>query len=145
MSNGIAERQNEESNITRLAAQRQLYRDVDNIELFNVVLTVVIPIFLTILQDIMGKGKTLSCIIALVMLVVQIILENYQKEKKKLAATIQQEFDILVFSMNWDDKLFGSRRDLSFKIATYSKKIITNTEEKESLKNWYRPEVDKLI
>ena len=144
MSNGIAERQNEESNITRLAAQRQLYRDVDIIELLNVVLTVVIPIILTTLQDIMGWGKTLACIIALVMLVLQFVLENYQKEKKKLAATIQQEFDISVYSIEWDDKLFGLRKDHSSKIATYSKKIITNQKEKESLKNWYRPEVDKL-
>jgi len=144
MSNGISSRQNEESNIARLAAQRQLYRDVNCIELFTVVLTVVVPIVFTLFQDITGKGKTIACIISLTMIGFSIFLDNLQKEKKILAATIQQEFDINVFSMEWDRKLFGIRKNLNSEIAAASKKILSKDEERNSLKNWYRKEVDAL-
>ena len=109
MSNGISARQNEESNIARLAAQRQLYRDVNRIEILNVVLTVAIPIGLSFVQDIVGWAKTATCIVSLVMLGLSFVIDTWQKEKKKLAATIQQEFDINVFNMEWDRKLYGAR------------------------------------
>ncbi len=89
MDNGISTRQNEDLNIARLAAQRQLYREVNGIEIISVVLTVIIPLVLTILKDITSKGKVIECIISLIMLGFSIYLDNMQKEKKKLAATIQ--------------------------------------------------------
>lgn len=144
MSNGIATRQNEESNIARLAAQRQLYREVNCIETISVVLTVVIPIILTFLQDIAGKGKTTACIISLIMIGLSFFFENMQKERRVLAATIQQEFDINVYAMEWDNKLFGIRRNLNSEIAAASKKILSDYKERESLRNWYRKEVDTL-
>lgn len=144
MSNGIAKRQNEESNIARLAAQRQLYRDVNGIEIVNVVLTVLIPIGFVIIQDLTGRGKTLACILSLVMLGFSFVLDNMQKERKKLAATIQQEFDIHVFSMKWDRKLFGRRENLSSEIASASKRILANDDKRNALYDWYRKEADDL-
>lgn len=143
MSNGILARQNDESSITILAAQRQLYRDVDRIENFNLFF-IVLPIFFSLIQDIAGWAKTASCIIALVILVFSFILDNWQKDKKILAATIQQEFDVYVFCMDWDCKLFGIRKKLNAEIAKASKNIMDNEVEKESLKNWYRIETDAM-
>lgn len=144
MSNGISTRQNEETNITKLAAQRQLYRDVCHIEILSLLLTVVVPMVFIVFHDITGKGKTEACILSLVMLVLSFFLDNMQKEKKKLAATIQQEFDIAVYSMDWDEKLFGTRKNFNSEIAKASTKILSNDKERESLKNWYRIEVDEL-
>lgn len=144
MSNGIAARQNEQSNIIKLAAQRQLYRDVNGIEIINVILTVIVPIGFSFLQDVIGFGKTIAGIVALIMLGLSFVFINWQKKKKILAATIQQEFDINVYSMVWDRRLFGKRKNLNGEIAAASKKIMLNEREKETLKNWYRPEVDAL-
>lgn len=144
MSNGIATRQNKEANIARLAAQRQLYRDVNSIEIANVILTVLIPAGFAILQDLTGKGKIVACILSFIMLVSSFMLDNWQKEKKKLAASIQQEFDICVYTMKWDSKLFGKRKNLDVEIAKASKKILGNEKERNLLENWYRKEVDAL-
>ena len=46
--------------------------------------------------------------------------------------------------MNWDEKLFGQRKNLSFEIASASKKILENKKKKKKLENWYREEVDEL-
>ncbi len=46
--------------------------------------------------------------------------------------------------MEWDTKLFGARRNLNSEIAAASKKILSDEQERESLKNWYRKEVDTL-
>ena len=46
--------------------------------------------------------------------------ENMQKERRVLAATIQQEFDINVYAMEWDNNLFGIRRNLNSEIAAAS-------------------------
>lgn len=121
MSNGISTRQNEESNIARLAAQRQLYRDVNRMEILNVVLTVAIPIGLSFVQDIVGWAKTAACIVSLVMLGLSFVIDSWQKEKKRLAATIQQEFDLDVFNMEWDRKLYGAQTNLNTAIAAASK------------------------
>lgn len=144
MSNGISTRQNEESNIARLAAQRQLYRDVNRMEILNVVLTVAIPIGLSFVQDIVGWAKTAACIVSLVMLGLSFVIDSWQKEKKRLAATIQQEFDLDVFNMEWDRKLYGAQKNLNTAIAAASKGILSDEDEKKSLKDWYRPEVDAL-
>lgn len=144
MSNGISNRQNEDSSIARLAAQRQLYREVNKAEIINVILTVVIPISLSIIREIAGWVKIVTCIVSLIMLGLSFVIDNWQKEKKELAATIQQEFDIYVYSMEWDRKLFGKRININAEIAEASKKIMGDDKEKESLKDWYRKEVDSM-
>ena len=134
MSNGISARQNEESNIARLAAQRQLYRDVSRIEILNVILTVVIPIGLSFVQDIADWAKMAACIVSLIMLVLSVVMDTWQKDKKILAATIQQEFDLNVFNMEWDRKLYGTHKYLNTEIATASKKILNDEDEKSPLR-----------
>lgn len=143
MSNGILARQNEESSITRLAAQRQLYREAYRIEKFNLFF-IVLPIFFSLIQDVVGWAKTASGLLALVVLFFLFLLDNWKKDKKILAATIQQEFDVYVFSMDWDCKLFGIRKNLNVEIAKASKNIMDNEIERELLKNWYRIETDAM-
>ena len=147
MSNGIAERQNSEKNITRLAAQRQLYRDVGIINGVNIILSVIIPIGLVVIQETAADwtwAKPMLCVFSIVMLVVAETLSRRERQKKELAASIQQEFDVDVYQMPWDERLFGSRRNLNYEIAEASKKILDNTREKKSLCNWYAVGIDKL-
>ena len=147
MSNGIAERQNKDSNIAKLAAQKQLYRDVGWINRINLMLAVIIPLVLAIVQEIMvcwTWAKWVSCIVSIIIVLLSIHLSSTGKKETKLAATIQQEFDIDVYQMPWDRKLFGERRDYAEEIAVYSKTILANKQEKDLLYNWYTREVDSL-
>jgi hypothetical protein len=147
MSNTITKRQNSNANIARLAAQRQLYRDEGNIETVNVVLSVIIPLGIAVIQEVMTAwtwAKTASCCLSIAMLAVSIVLSSAGKRRKKLAASIQQEFDIDVFQMPWDEKLFGLRKNLNDEIAGASKKILGSEHEKKMLYDWYTIAVESL-
>ncbi|WP_455580782.1 S-4TM family putative pore-forming effector, partial [Dysosmobacter sp.] len=63
--------------------------------------------------------------------------------KKELAASIQQKFDIYVYTMPWDNRIFGKNKNLNQKIAEYSKKLLSNAKEKQMLYNWYASPVDE--
>lgn len=152
MSNGILERQNEENNILKLAAQRQLYSDIYLIGVVNIILTIIVPLTLSFVYSfVVDKSSnlaivlnTVACCLSLLMVVIAPIIDLLKINKKVLAATIQQQFDVDVFMMNWDIKLFGKRKNLNSEIARSSKKIFENQEKKQLLKNWYVKEVDEL-
>lgn len=147
MSNTITKRQNSDTNIARLAAQRQLYRDEGNIEAVNAVLSVIMPLGFAVTQEIMTEwtwAQTASCCLSIAMLVVSLALSSAGKKRKELAASIQQEFDIDVYQMPWDDKLFGARKNLNDEIAGASKKILESDHEKELLYDWYTTAVELL-
>lgn len=174
MSNGIIERQNNKKNLMRLAAQRQLYSEVSNLELRNGLFTVIIPAYLAFILYIIKLAENfdiswldvifdkipfgfypdmsnittvvtaIACGIPIFALIFENEINNSKKEKKILAATIQQEFDIDVYSMKWDKKLFGKPKDLISEIADASQKIMNNEREKEQLCDWYPNMVDEL-
>ena len=146
-SSRIAQKQNTGRNIARLASQRQLYNDVGVLDRLNVFLSVIIPLGFAAIQEIAtewGWAKSVSGCLSIVMLVLSLTIASQGKAKKALAATIQQEFDVDVFQMDWNDKLFGKKRDLNSEIARYSRKILNNEKEKHKLYNWYPSEVDTL-
>ena len=135
MSNGIQERQNSDLNIARLAAQRQIYGSVEKIDTVNFVLTVAFPLLFAIIQEIASDwtwAKIASCCLSIAMLVLSKIISAYSKKCKGLAAQIQQEFDVDVYQMPWDDKLFGSRKNVNNEVAAYSKRIEANQGKRKN-------------
>lgn len=147
MSNGIATRQNEEKYINHLAAQRQLYNEVKWWDNVNMVLSVILPLTLAISQILFKKIdvlKSLSYLLSLVSMLIGLFLDNCVSKKKKLAADIQQHFDIYVYQMPWDKKLFGSEKNLMNTIAEKSKKLLKKDGNREKLLNWYTSVADGL-
>ncbi|OTO06815.1 hypothetical protein CUN36_01585 [Enterococcus faecium] len=69
---------------------------------------------------------------------------DLNKQERFLAASIQQEFDIYVFQMPWDEKLFGVKTDNNSDIVTYSQKLFKNPEEKPKLSDWYTSPGDEI-
>lgn len=146
MSNGIVMRQNENNSIAMLAAQRQLYRDAKKLNTLSVALSVWIPFALAvILLFIPGntEWKCASYILSIVSMVFYFIVDKYIEEKKQLAAFIQQKFDLYVYEMPWDKRIFGKDKNIDHEVATYSKIILNNPQEKKKLKDWYTPVVDE--
>lgn len=138
MSNGIATRQNEDNSIAMLAAQRQLYRDAKK---FNIVLVALSVIVLLIPEN--KEWKCISYILSIVSMIFSSVIDRYIEEKKQLAAFIQQKFDVYVYTMPWDKRIFGKDKNIDHEIVTYSKKILKNPQEKNKLKDWYTPGVDE--
>lgn len=146
MSNGIATRQNEDNLIAMLAAQRQLYRDAKKINTVSVAVSVWIPFALAVVLLIIpgnAEWKCASYILSIVSMVLGFGIDKYIEEKKQLAAFIQQKFDVYVYNMPWDKRIFGKDKNVNHEIVTYSKKILSNPQEKKRLENWYTPSVDE--
>lgn len=140
MSNGILTRQNENNSIAMLAAQRQLYRDAKQFEILSVALSVWIPFALAVILFFSNQDsiwRYISYIIAIVSMIFSFAVDKWIDEKKRLAAFIQQKFDVYVYSMPWNDRIFGKNRNVNQEIAINSQKILGNKKEKDALYNWY--------
>ena len=145
MSNGIAVRQNEEKAIAMLAAQRQLYNDAKKLGTISIVLSVWLPFAMALILLFLPEESTcknVSYILAIVSMLFSFVVDKHINDKKKLAAFIQQKFDLYVYNMPWDERIFGKQKNVNQDIVTYSKQIIENSDKKERLYNWYTPTVD---
>lgn len=144
MSNGIAVRQNEEKAIAMLAAQRQLYNDAKKLGTISIVLSVWLPFAMALILLFLPEEsicKNVSYILAIVSMLFSFVVDKHINDKKKLAAFIQQKFDVYVYNMPWDERIFGKQKNVNQDIVTYSKQIIENSDKKERLYNWYTPTV----
>ena len=133
MSNGIATRQNEDNSIAMLAAQRQLYRDAKKYNTVSVALSVWIPFALAVILLFISentKWRYASYILSIVSMAFSFVIDKYIEEKKQLAAFIQQKFDVYVYEMPWDKRIFGilikmiptvKRRNFAHVFMTYGK------------------------
>lgn len=145
MSNGIAVRQNEEKAIAMLAAQRQLYNDAKKFGAISVVLSVWLPFAMALILLFLPEEsiwKSVSYILAIVSMLFSFVVDKHIDDKKKLAASIQQKFDVYVYNMPWNERIFGKQKNVNQDIVAYSKQIIENADKKERLYNWYTPAVD---
>lgn len=145
MSNGIVARQNEEKAIEMLAAQRQLYNEAKKFDTISVLLSVWLPFVLAVSLLFFSEEsilKNMSYILAIASMFFSFVVDKYIENKKKLAAYIQQKFDVYVYNMPWNERIFGKDKNVSHQIVTNSKKIMKNVSEKENLRNWYTPAVD---
>lgn len=144
MNNGIVCRQNEEKSIKCLAAQRQIYNEVKKFDNVGIVFSVVLPLVLSVLQLLWKKNRYLNTaaqMLSIVSMFVGMAVNSFVTRQKKNAADIQQQFDVYVFQMPWDNKLFGKKRDLSYMIADKSKILLSKSGEESKLLNWYTPAV----
>ena len=145
MSNGILIRQNENNSIAMLAAQRQLYRDAKRFGTLSIALSVWVPFALAVILLFVSPNSVwqyISYAIAIGSMIVSFVIDKWIDEKKKLAAFIQQKFDVYVYSMPWNSRIFGQNRNVNHEIITNSEKILGNQKEKDSLYNWYSPAID---
>lgn len=140
MNNGIVERQNEEKYIYYLAAQRQLYNEAKRLDGIEILFSVVLPLFFAALQLIISDNTYLnatSYVLSIVSMGISLLFGSYIDRKKETAAEIQQHFDLYVYQMPWDNKLFGLQRNITHVVAEKAKLLLKNPKEHERLTNWY--------
>lgn len=145
MSNGINARQNEDNSISMLAAQRQLYRDAKCFDTLATAFSVWIPFSLAVIILIVPENvawQYASYFISIGSMVFSFVIDKWIDGKKKLAAFIQQKFDVYVYSMPWNDRIFGQNRNVNHEIVANSRKILSKQEKKDLLYNWYTPAID---
>lgn len=146
MSNGINQRQNEDKSLMMLAAQRQLYSEAKGCENVMVALSVFIPFVLSfVLLFVSGDSPVgiVTYVVSIISAIVSFFLEGIVRKRKGLAAAIQQKFDVYVYSMPWDSRLFGKEKALNNEIADYSNRIMNDHEKKTALYDWYTSVADE--
>ena len=140
MSNGIVERQNEEKYICYLAAQRRLYNEAKRLDGIEILFSVVLPLFFAALQLMISDNTYLnatSYVLSIISMGISLLFGFYIDRKKETAAEIQQHFDLYVYQMPWDNKLFGLQRNITHVVAEKAKLLLKNPKEHERLTNWY--------
>lgn len=140
MNNVIVKRQNEEKCICYLAAQRQLYNEAKRLDNIEILFSVFLPLFFAALQSIISGNTYLnatSYVLSIVSMVISLLFGSYIDRKKEIAAEIQQHFDLYVYQMPWDNKLFCLQRNVTHVVAEKAKLLLKNPKEHERLTNWY--------
>lgn len=103
-------------------------------------LLVILPFILAVLQTICKDVeiiKALSYVLCICGMVIAIFLDNGISKKKKIAAEIQQNFDLYVYQMPWDENLFGKQRSVIYIVAKKSKVLLEKRGERKKLQGWY--------
>ena len=141
----ITVKQNEEPQLQRLAAQRQLYSTAKHIfgwQLFLSGLLTVIFAFLVVLDS---SFKTLAVSWGVLITLADIfLLTPWQKSLKDSAAKIQEMFDCDVLELSWNDLKAGKRPDPEY-IKEQSEKYFKSPLKNSPLENWYdHSDIDTL-
>lgn len=145
----IYQRQNEQENIKKLKAQRQMYSEVKLWMITIAIIGVIIPIIVSFFtfafnSDFFSRllnfekkdlGYFSACIGIFSAIFVE-FLSNLLKTMKENAAKIQELFDISVFSLPWDNINVGNKPDSGL-IFKKSKKFIDKHPNYDGFKDWY--------
>ena len=106
----IIERQNEQSTLDKLSAQRKLYDMAKKLRTLRFVLCVVIIVCLSIARLILSECHEIESaliIVTTMALISEPILERYIDKYRTLAAQIQQRLDNELYGFEWDDCVCG--------------------------------------
>ncbi len=145
ISNGIQTRQNEEGNVAKLAAADRLYSEVKRMSFFKFLIAVIFPFALSWIQLFWDNSliTSVSCVLAVISMLLSYRLTPAIQRKVTLAADIKQDYDVSVYQMPWNPALFGTRKNLAREIAE-NNAAGRNRNENNKFRDWYRPETDSL-
>jgi hypothetical protein len=143
MLNDIPELQNTELQIKRLAAQRFIYSTAKRAQIAQLVLAIPFTIFFSILGLFIPTLAPWQAIYGVSVLVIEAILDHWQKHQRKQAAKIQELFDCDVLGLDWNELEIGSKPDVETVIEG-SNNYLRKVGNVNDLVNWYPPVVGNL-
>lgn len=144
MSNRIIEDQNTQQQLERLAAQRYIYSQSKKLVALQMLLTIAIPITLTISATIVQNLKVWAAFYGIAISFMDVaVIEQYQKSLKACAAKIQELFDSDVLQMKWNELKIGNRPDIET-VSEAAENVKKKQSEYEKLKNWYPAAIAQL-
>jgi len=130
----IFERQNSPAKLNLLAAQRHLYTQAKHLQHWRVVGTVGVAAIAPLIYYLIPNSRAILAVIGGVWLVVsRVVLEGIEAKRVKQAATIQEQFDVDLLNLRWNQVLVGDR---------VSPELISSATanfkgDREKLKGWY--------
>ncbi|SFA50875.1 hypothetical protein SAMN04488511_109199 [Pedobacter suwonensis] len=149
MNNGnqILTAQNLDINIDKLLAQRRLYSNAKILQYFLLLMTILVPIFLSIITNftalIINEKGWIYVTYSIIVLIFEKMVESIIDRHKKIAASIQEKFDIDVLGVIENETLnlvpidFDIIRSNSIKDKLDPHKVLKVT-------NWYSTKIGLL-
>lgn len=152
--NAVAVLQNQEPQLKLLAAQRAVYWEAKRWVAFQILLTTVVVIAITVIGDQTAWWRPWGALAGvLILLGDTIFFESVQKRLRRRGAKIQESFDCLVLGLDWNEFLAGSRPD-GEEVNEYAAKYREFVEyygsevgadrDYTKLRDWYSPAVARV-
>ena len=140
----IAEAQNSEKQLQRLAAQRQLYATAKHVFGWQVIIggpvAIAGAIFVLLRPEFKVHVASWGLLVAMCDL---FWLTPWQKSLRGAAARIQEDFDCDVLELKWNDLKAGKHPDPEL-VKAQSTNYEKWAHKMPTLQNWYSPRVDEL-
>ena len=143
MGTEIVEKQNSLEMLICLAAQRQLYSTAKALFLWQLILSTVLVIVLSIINLCVNISWILAAYGFFIAIIYIMVVSPQIKKQKEKAAKIQEIFDTTVLNITWNDLLIGNKPS-NEEIYRYSEKYKKRYLNFESLKNWYSHSVSEI-
>lgn len=137
MKNDIPVKQNEQKELQRLAAQRELYSSAKRIFNLQTILTLIIPVLFAGIAIAYDKLAPYIALYGVIIFAADLLLIDPEIKVRKIkAAKIQEMFDCGVFGLNYSPLKTVSDINVEEVLRNYEahQKIASNIEK---IKNWY--------
>lgn len=142
--NKIPFKQNEQKQLERLAAQREIYSFSKQLYLFQLILTVIIPIALFITSSIWNSLVVYSALFGILVFAIDgMLIQPIIKKKKIKAAKIQEMFDCDVLELQISPLKVVNDITVEEILLNYNAhaKIKTNIEK---IRDWYPSNIQRM-
>lgn len=142
--NKIFQDQNSNKNLNRLAAQRQIYSDAKNLQLWQLLLTVISIVLLSFLVLYWANLQVYLAAYSLILLISDIfVITPYIDRLRTKGAKVQELFDCELFGIEWSNICAGDTPDYD-DIIDNANRYIKKQKNFDVLKNWYPKNVKGL-
>lgn len=142
--NNIVSKQNEQKQLERLAAQREIYSFAKRLHLLQIGLTVIIPIILFIVSTIWNNLIIYSALFGIIVFIIDgILLQPTIKVQKIKAAKIQELFDCDILELETSPLKVVNDITVEEVLLNYNAhiKIKKNIEK---IRDWYPKNIEGL-
>lgn len=140
----INQKQNLDSQIEMLAAQRNLYSTAKVVIGTQMVLAGPMAVVATLLGIFFPDLKDYAALWGVSVLVLDLaILSPLQRKLRGQAASVQEAFDTKVLSIEWNEIKVGKRPEPEL-ICEQARRFGTGIQKLDKLRNWYPVEVQNL-
>ena len=142
--NDITSRQNDEKQLIRLAAQRQLYTEAKRLEAFRTLLAVPLVLVWAGLAAVFPALQPYAAAWGISIALIDIAcLSPLERLLQRKAAKVQELFDCDILHMNWRQLRVGRRPD-SEDVAEAANKYRRKDPFLSSLVNWYPAQISEV-
>lgn len=136
--------QEDERSIRLLAAQRHLYRLAKRWMVAQLVLLIVVPGILSTWAWYDPQARPWAAMAGIAILIMDVLLlEPAVRTKRLHGATVQEEFDVSLFALDWPSWRLASRLEPEL-IRDASAGILASDEERAKLSGWYPAAIARL-